>query len=84
MGELVKKERIDAIMSRLGEKLVLDLSEVADLQATVDLLETKGVLEVSHHESHATEHSYFSQHHTGNMNVFGVLEAFVGAVGGKR
>lgn len=63
------------IMQRLRDNAKLSRQDVVELQTIVDELEILGRNAASDHNSHATPHSYYSQHHTGKMaEVTGILD----------
>jgi hypothetical protein len=63
------------IMQRLRDNTKLSREDVVELQTIVDELEILGRKASSNHNSFATPHSYFSQHHTGKMaEIAGILD----------
>lgn len=72
---MVEYGRTRDIMQRLRDNAKLSRQDVVELQTIVDDLEIIGRKAASNHNSYATPHSYFSQHHTGKTaEVTGILD----------
>ena len=71
---MAEKERINAILYKLQRQSTLTLDEVTELQTHIDQLENVGRAAASHHESHSTPGSHYTQHHTSVVDVAGILE----------
>ena len=72
---MADNSRTRDIMQRLRENAKLSRQDIVELQTIVDDLEILGRKASSNHNSYATPHSYFSQHHTGKMaEIAGILD----------
>lgn len=70
-------ERIRAIMGKLYARSALSPEELAELQTHVEQVETAGRSNASHHDTHSTPGSHYSQHHTNVSDLTGLLERIV-------
>lgn len=59
---------IEPILRKLRTRSGLSPEEVTELQAHIDQLENRAVAASSHHDTHSTPGSHYSQHH-------GIMEA---------
>ncbi|MET9903141.1 hypothetical protein [Streptomyces sp. NPDC006446] len=71
MGEA---QGIDEIMKKLRARSVLSMDEVYELQARIDLLENSAITEATHHDTHSTPGSHYSQHHSSVEELKGFLD----------
>lgn len=71
---MAERDQIRTILTKLQQQSEITASEVAELQTHIDELENRGVSEASHHESHSTPGSHYTNHHSSVTNVIGFLE----------
>jgi hypothetical protein len=73
-GSMAEQDRIRGILAKLQQQSKVTADEVAELQTHIDELENRGLSEATHHESHATPGSHYTNHHSSATNVIGFLE----------
>ena len=71
---MADQERIRLIMGKLHAKATLSADELSEQQTHFDQLETVGRAAASHHDTHSTPGSHYSQHHSTVTDVAGILE----------
>jgi hypothetical protein len=71
---MAEKDRVNSLLYKLQRQSTLTADEVSELQTHIDQLESVGRAAASHHESHSTPGSHYTNHHTSVVDVAGVLE----------
>lgn len=71
---MAEKDRVNSLLYKLQRQSTLTAEEVTELQTHIDQLENLGRAGASHHESHSTPGSHYTNHHTSVVDVTGVLE----------
>lgn len=71
---MADSQAINEILKKLRARSVLTLEEVAELQQHIDLLENSAIAEATHHDTHSTPGSHYSQHHTSVEELKGFLD----------
>jgi hypothetical protein len=72
---MAESTRARDIMQLLRDNAKLSRQDIVELQTIVDQLENFGKTAASDHNSYATPHSYYSNHHTGKIaEITGILD----------